>query len=214
MGFEFPFLDLLADGHTSFRWAPAQLLSGTHDVAVEGSQAYGTRVSRAAAWEPACDAYAAIPPLPASSSSAPLYRFRGTGASAGEFVELVMARLDAQDASARGRGSASPYPYPLALFRNVTNQPSFADGRTCGNMIRPFNTSLSEGPFAPAPVRGTVRAGRTFPFFDGETGQAGEVWEGVYGVQVATPFIENNYLECRSLQGYRGTGGSGDSHVE
>src|SRR5687768_16772472 len=56
VGFEFPFLDLAGDGYSSFRWAPAQLISATNDIAVEGSRAYGTIVSPAE-YEPLCDAY-------------------------------------------------------------------------------------------------------------------------------------------------------------
>ena len=31
--------------------------------------------------------------------------------------------------------------------------------------------------------------------------------------ELVTPFIENNYLDCRTMRGYEGTGGPGDSDV-
>jgi len=98
-------------------------------------------------------------------------------------------------------------PYPLELFKNITNQPTFANASTCDNMIRWFNTSMSVGEFAPAPVLGRIRA-NAFPYEGTE-----KEWTAVYGVQVATPFIENNYLDCRTMAGYVGTGGPGDSHI-
>ncbi|KAK3328222.1 hypothetical protein B0T19DRAFT_442137 [Cercophora scortea] len=182
VGFEFPFLDLLGDGYSSFRWAPAQLISATNTIAVEGSKAYGTIVSPAE-YEPLCDAYHAL-------ANGATY-FKGSSLTSSDFVELEMTQLPRSVLN----------PYPLELFRNITNQPTFANATTCDNMIRMFHTSMSMGDFAPVPVRGRVRA-KTFPF-DGVQKE----WSNVYGVQVATPFIENNYLDCQSMQGYDGTGG-------
>lgn len=188
MGFEFPFLDLMGDGYSSFRWAPAQLITASNDIAVDGSQAYGTMVSRAV-YDPLCDAYRSL-------SNGAAY-FRGSSLASSEFLEMEMMRL--------ARPALSPY--PLDLFKNITNQPTFANGTTCDNMIRLFNTTMSVGDHAPVPVRGRVRA-RAFPFQGAE-----QEWAGVYGVQVATPFIENNYLDCRAMRGYSGTGGPGDSYI-
>ncbi|KAL2132840.1 hypothetical protein VTI74DRAFT_3239 [Chaetomium olivicolor] len=187
VGFEFPFLDLTGDGYSSFRWAPAQLISGINDIALEGSRAYGTMVSPAE-YEPVCDAYRRLP-------NGATY-FKGSSLSSSEFVELEMARLPQPTLS----------PYPLELFKNITNQPTFANATSCDNMIRLFNTTMSVGDHAPVPVRGTINA-RVFPF-EGE-----KAWVNVYGVQVATPFIENNYLDCRAMRGYSGTGGPGDSYI-
>jgi hypothetical protein len=188
VGFEFPFLDLTGDGYSSFRWAPAQLISATNDIALEGSRAYGTIVSPAE-YDPTCDAYQRL-------ANGATY-FRGSSLTSSEFVELEMTRL----------AHPALNPYPLDLFKNITNQPTFANATSCDNMIRLFNTTMSVDEHAPAPVRGRVRA-RIFPF----EGQEAE-WTDVYGVQVATPFIENNYLDCRTMRGYSGTGGPGDSYV-
>lgn len=189
VGFEFPFLDLVGDGYSSFRWAPAQLISSTNDVALEGSRAYGTIVSPAE-YEPLCDAYRQL-------ANGATY-FKGTSLTSPDFFELEMRRLTHPTLN----------PYPIELFKNITNQPTFANATSCDNMIRLFNTTMSVGEHAPVPVRGRVRA-RSFPFQGGE-----EEWTDVYGVQVATPFIENNYLDCRTMVGYEGTGGPGDSNIQ
>ncbi|KAH6850694.1 hypothetical protein B0I37DRAFT_353148 [Chaetomium sp. MPI-CAGE-AT-0009] len=188
VGFEFPFLDLAGDGYSSFRWAPAQLISAANDIAVEGSRAYDTIVSPAE-YEPVCDAYRRLP-------NGNTY-FKGTSLTSPDFIELEMARVLHQTLN----------PYPLELFKNITNQPTFANATSCDNMIRLFNTTMSTGEYAPVPVRGRVKA-RTFPFHGAET-----EWTNIYGVQVATPFIENNYLDCQTMRGYSGTGGPGDSNV-
>jgi hypothetical protein len=181
-------LDLTGDGYSSFRWAPAQLISATNDIALDGSRAYGTLVSPAE-YEPACNAYRQL-------ANGATY-FKGSSLTSAEFVELEMTRLQHPTLS----------PYSLELFRNITNQPTFANATSCDNMIRLFNTSMSVGAHAPVPVRGRVRA-RAFPFQGGV-----KEWADVYGVQVATPFIENNYLDCRTMRGYSGTGGPGDSYM-
>jgi hypothetical protein len=188
VGFEFPFLDLVGDGYSSFRWAPAQLISAQNDIALEGSRAYGTLVSPAE-YEPLCDAYRHSP-------DGTTY-FKGSSLTSPDFFELEMTRLP-HDLSS---------PYHLELFKNITNQPTFANATSCDNMIRLYNTTMSTGGLTPVPVRGRVRA-RAFPFQEGE-----KEWTDVYGVQVATPFIENNYLDCRTMRGYSGTGGPGDSYV-
>ncbi|KAK3374201.1 hypothetical protein B0T24DRAFT_679566 [Lasiosphaeria ovina] len=188
VGFEFPFLDLLGDGYSSFRWAPAQLISATNSIALEGSRAYGTVVSPAE-YEPLCDAYQVL-------ASGATY-FKGSSLESSEFFEVEMAPVHHPVFN----------PYPLELFKNITNQPTFANATTCDNMIRLFNTSMTTGEHAPVAVHGRVKA-NTFPF-----GKAAREWTGVYGVQVATPFIENNYLDCQTMQGYAGTGGPGDSYT-
>lgn len=189
MGFEFPFLDLLGDGYSSFRWAPEQLITSDHLIALAGSRDYGTVVSPAA-WDPPCDAYRAQP-------DGSTY-FKGQSIDSSEFVEVEMSRLKDMKLN----------PYPLELFKNITNQPTFANSSTCDNMIRWFNTSMSVGEFAPRPVLGRIKA-NAFPYKGVD-----KEWTDVYGVQVATPFIENNYLDCQSMKGYQGTGGVGDSLIQ
>ncbi|KAK4223592.1 hypothetical protein QBC38DRAFT_372841 [Podospora fimiseda] len=186
VGFEFPFLDLLGDGYSSFRWAPSQLITATNDIALEGSRAYGTIVT-SAEYEPTCNAYSALP-------NGATY-FKGSAVSSQEFVEVEMKQL----------ASCTQPTFSIDLFKNITNQPTFANGTTCDNMIRLFNTSMSVDEFAPRMVRGRVKA-NALPF------EGQQEWTGVHGIQIATPFIENNYLDCQSMKGYTGTG-PGDSFM-
>jgi hypothetical protein len=138
--------------------------------------AYGTKVSPAE-FEPLCDAYESLP------GGATYFRAR----SIAEYAEVEVSRLP--------RSAASPY--PIEVFKNITNQPTFANGSTCDNMIRLFNSSMSTGAYEPISVKGHVRANLA-PL------EEAVEWSDIYGIQVATPFVENNYLECRTMQGYAG----------
>lgn len=88
----------------------------------------------------------------------------------------------------------------------MTNQPTFANGSSCDNMIRLFNSSMSRGAYEPVFVKGRVTA--NLAPLEGKV-----EWDGVYGVQVATPFIENNYLDCRAMRGWQGIGRMGASEI-
>ncbi|TQN71569.1 hypothetical protein CSHISOI_03921 [Colletotrichum shisoi] len=174
-GFEFPFLDLLGDGASSFRWAPEQLISATNAAAITGSEAYGTKV-HAADFGPECDAYGVLP------------RGGGTyfnGSAGDKYVSLEMKK------SSEGRAS----PYSLGMFDSIINQPIFANGSNCDQQSRFFNTTVTKGAFEPVAVRGTVKSsigpfGTEASFTD------------VAGFQAATAFIENNYLPCEMFRGY------------
>ncbi|KAL0943614.1 uncharacterized protein CTRU02_201501 [Colletotrichum truncatum] len=173
-GFEFPFVDLLGDGTSSFRWAPEQLISASNPMAVSGSQAYGTEV-HAATFDPECNAFGVLPQ-------------GGTyfnGSAGGKSMALEMQRAPADQ----------PIPYTLAMFDTIVNQPIFANGSTCDQQIRLFNTSLTQGAFEPVPVRGTVKS-NLGPF------RADTNFPDAVGFQAATPFIENNYLPCDMFRGY------------
>ena len=145
-----------------------------------------------AGFDPLCDAYRRLP----NGAS----YFKGAAVDKSKsFMELEFSRLSS-------RSSSVESPYSVAAFKNMTNQPTFANGNTCDNMIRLFNDTMSTGSRSPVPVKGRVRANLA-PL------QGEENWTGVYGFQVATPFIENNYLDCRTMQGYKGTGGPGDTDI-
>ncbi|TLD20596.1 hypothetical protein PspLS_08750 [Pyricularia sp. CBS 133598] len=191
VGYEFPFIDLLGDGYSSFRWAPSQFLSADNGMAVNGSREYGTIV-HPATFDPACDAFRT------SDHGKLLFSAKSTEPESSLTLEFTRT-ADA--------GAVESQPYPVSFFRNITNQPSFADGKKCDQMIRLFNTTLSQGPSgAPAAVKGRVSTTNL--------GMGEELDEGeVEGIHVTTAFIENNYLDCQSLKGYMGTGGSGDSDV-
>jgi hypothetical protein len=92
--------------------------------------------------------------------------------------------------------AAEPFPFPLSFLVNITNQPIFVNGSTCDQMIRLFNTTLGSAPFAPVPVKGRVRS-NIGPF------EAPTDFTDVYGFQIATAFVENNYQPCENFRGYQ-----------
>ncbi|KAK1962359.1 hypothetical protein LY78DRAFT_684102 [Colletotrichum sublineola] len=173
-GFEFPFLDVLGDGASSFRWAPAQLISASNPTAISGSEMYGTEV-HAATFAPECDAYAALP------QGGNVFN----GSADATYMSLEM------NSSLEGQ---SP-PYTLGMFDAIINQPIFANGSQCDQQIRLFNTSVTQGAFPPVPVRGSVKS-NLGPF------KTDTSFADVAGFQVATAFIENNYLPCEMFRGY------------
>lgn len=172
-GIEFPFVDMFNDG-TSFKWNPALLMTAGHEIALKGAGDYGIDVFPAQ-FEPSCDAYRA-----GSKNGETV--FAAVSESGKASVETVF------EASSAG----AEWAFPLEFFKNVTNQPIFADGKTCDNMIRLFNTSVTT---SIETVSGTVRA-RIPPFTEEK------VWEDVQGIRLDSAFIENNYLPCESFRGY------------
>ncbi|KAJ0117014.1 hypothetical protein J7T55_003429 [Diaporthe amygdali] len=180
-GWSFPFIDLLGDGYSSFTMAPAQMISADNQVAINGSRAYGTTVYPSK-FEPGCEAYARLP-------SGSTY-FKGQAADdSGKYVTLEFSPLD--------QGTTNPF--PVEVYQNITNQPIFANGTQCDRQVRLFNSTINEGQWAPAPVKGTVFSNLE-PLSDTEG--LGEV----FGILVDTPFIEFNMLDCTTLKGYSGTG--------
>ncbi|KAF2439397.1 hypothetical protein P171DRAFT_457974 [Karstenula rhodostoma CBS 690.94] len=178
-GIEFPFVDLLNDNHTSFKWAPSLIMSAGHDIALKGAADYGTNVFPAF-FDPGCDAYSAVPHAEKPGTT----YFSGRSLNGAEGITTLFS-------------STEDELFPLSFFQNFTNQPTFADGKTCDNMIRLFNTSVTTAPNGIERVKGTVRA-NIHPF--GEE----QEWSGVYGLRMDTAFIENNYLSCEDFRGYDG----------
>ncbi|KAJ4336357.1 hypothetical protein N0V87_005508 [Didymella glomerata] len=171
-GIEFPFVDMFNDG-TSFKWNPALLMTAGHEIALKGAGDYGIDVFPAQ-FDPSCDAYRA-----GSKHSETVFAAASENGKAS--VETVF------EAS-----HSAEWTFPLEFFKNVTNQPIFADGKTCDNMIRLFNTTVTT---SIETVVGTVRA-RIPPF------REEKIWEGVEGIRLDSAFIENNYLSCESFRGY------------
>lgn len=167
-GIEFPFLDMFSDG-TSFKWAPSLLMTAGHEIALKGARDYGTNTFPAV-FDPPCDAYRATD------------KDGETKFEAGSDQSSISTVFE----------PSREWRYSLDFFRNVTNQPTFADGKTCDNMIRLFNTSVTT---SIETVRGSVRA--QIPPFTEE-----RVWEGAEGIRLDSAFIENNYLPCESFRGY------------
>ncbi|KAJ4349354.1 uncharacterized protein N0V89_007968 [Didymosphaeria variabile] len=177
-GIEFPFVDLLNDNHTSFKWAPSLIMSAGHEIALKGAADYGTNVFPAS-FEPSCDAYRAVPMAKKGTTS------------------FSAHSLDDRASLTTLFSPTEEDLFPLSFFKNFTNQPTFADGKTCDNMIRLFNTSLTTAPNGIERVKGTVRA-NIHPF------EEEQEWRGVYGLRMDTAFIENNYLDCEDFRGYDG----------
>ena len=175
-GIEFPFLDMFGDG-TSFKWVPSLLMSAGHEIALKGARDYGTNTF-SASFDPPCDAYRNVHG-----------KLAGTTSFSAQSTDTDTAFLSTEFAPVEG------WKYPLRFFKNVTSQPTFADGKTCDNMIRLFNTSITA---SIETVRGSVRA--TIPPFKEE-----KVWEGVEGIRLDSAFIENNYLPCEEFKGYGGS---------
>jgi hypothetical protein len=156
-------------------------MSAGHDIALKGAMDYGTKVF-AATFEPSCDAYKSV-----RKSKTPGTTFYGARSLVTGAASLSTMFSPTEDEA-----------FPLHFFKNFTNQPTFADGKTCDNMIRLFNTSVTTAPNRIEPVIGTVRA--NLPPFSSE-----QEWKNVYALRLDTAFIENNYLPCESFRGYSST---------
>ncbi|KAH7119717.1 hypothetical protein B0J11DRAFT_67115 [Dendryphion nanum] len=179
-GVAFPFVDLLNDNHTSFKWAPSLLMSAGHDIGLKGAMDYGTNTFPAI-FEPSCDAYKHV-----HNSKKPgttYFSAKSQGPNTASLTTLF--------------SSVEEEMFPLEFFKNFTNQPTFADGKTCDNMIRLFDTSVTTAPNRIEHVKGTVRIHMP-PFAEAQE------WTNAYGLRMDTAFIENNYLPCENFRGYSG----------
>lgn len=154
-------------------------MTAGHDIALKGAEDYGTNVFPAS-FEPGCNAYSAV----ANATKPGTTSFSARSVASPESLSTLFSTTQEET-------------FPLSFFKNFTNQPTFADGKTCDNMIRLFNTSLTTAPNGIEHVKGTVRA-NIFPFSDEQE------WRNVYGLRMDTAFIENNYLSCESFRGYSG----------
>lgn len=159
------------------------LMTSNHDIALKGAQDYGTK-TYASTFDPACDAYRSIPN--SKNDRTTFFSASSTDDNAAG-IETTFSAIPKQATS----------PFPLNFFANITNQPTFADGSTCDNMIRLFNTSVTTAPNRIEHVVGTVKA-KIHPF------KREHVWNDVFGVRMDTAFIENNYLPCEGFRGYGG----------
>lgn len=154
------------------------LMTAGHEIALKGAMDYGTNVFPAA-FDPPCDGYRA-------HAKDPRTTFFSAKSSDDNSASVTTTF-----------SSTAEETYPFAFFKNVTNQPTFADGKTCDNMIRLFNTSVTDAPNRIESVKGTVKA-KIFPL------TMEHEWKSVYGLRMDTAFIENNYLPCEDFRGYDG----------
>ncbi|PSR85798.1 hypothetical protein BD289DRAFT_482497 [Coniella lustricola] len=208
IGWSFPFIDLLGDGFSSFTWAPAQLISAANEIAITGSQAYGTFVAPAV-FDQSCDAY--------SQSADGSVHFAARATTTVE--TLISDTVANQNSSLYATINFSPLsstgadaqtnmnPYPIDFYKNVTNQPIFANGSQCDSQVRLFNSTINQGAYAPVPVKGAIYS--NLQPLNQSIIDAAEREYGIFGILVDTPFIEYNLLDCQSLAGSSGTG-SGD----
>jgi hypothetical protein len=161
-------------------------MSSTNPIALTGAKDYGIAVYPSA-FDPPCDAYRS------STTTTTTNDLTSTTYSATSLDTLTsLHTLFAP--------STSPPTTPLSFWKNVTNQPIFADGRTCDNMVRLFDTPLSTGVNAIEAVRGDVSV-NMWPL---DQDRGGRSWEGVEGIRFASAFVENNYLPCEGFRGYDG----------
>lgn len=157
-------------------------LTSTNEVGINGSRAYGGEVYPAT-FEPACDAYA---PITSSKDGSTTYSTNAASASLKAIFTLVNAQKQAQ--------------LPALFFKKVVNQPVFGDGKSCNSQLRIFNTSLSTGAYAPKAISANIRV--TMPTIFTQAPRGEMFWDEAAGMQVDTPFIEQNLVSCEGFRGY------------
>ncbi|KAK8035602.1 hypothetical protein PG993_010597 [Apiospora rasikravindrae] len=133
-GLEFPFLDILGNGYSNFRWAPTMMITSTAQTAITGSRGLGLQIWPSK-FDPPCDPYKRT-----SNGSTHLHSELSDPAAA-----------DYRYMTVQTQPSPAFVPYPLTFIRNVTNQPTFANTSLCDNYIRLYNTSNSAAPPRPSP---------------------------------------------------------------
>lgn len=171
-----PFVDLLGDGSTSFRYEPEMFESAGAEIAIEGTEQYGEQVYEAQ-FSPPCDGYVAI--------------------DGGYSVNATNSTDVYYESIWRDSGEAYPCEETFRFLNNATNQPAFANGAACDNQIIAFSLNTT-GIYAPKPVIGTVHISTSIL-------PRAMQFEGANAILIPTPFIENNNLTCSTLKGYGGT---------
>ncbi|KAI1505857.1 hypothetical protein F5X99DRAFT_404408 [Biscogniauxia marginata] len=203
--FEFPFVDVLGTGHSSFRWAGTMLISASNQMAIDGSRSYGMS-AHAAAFDPPCDAYRALPDGSTFAHSRGMPEIGNINADANDTQSSSSSSSSSSSTTAKfmtletrplPEAAAATIPYPLDFVRNVTNQPVFAgDAAKCDYYQRLFDTALTTGSNAPVPVSGRVSANLE-PFAAAQS-WGGGADAGVFGWRLATAFLEPPAVEeCR-----------------
>ncbi|KAL8671274.1 MAG: hypothetical protein Q9168_004228 [Polycauliona sp. 1 TL-2023] len=196
----FPFIDLLGNGYSTFRYTGFIYLPPSNIVAVNGSQAYGYtvlpgyfdppdapyRFTSSKTKTRLLEVYSQTPAIPTPH-----------GTTGGR----IFGKLTG---STQFRPSASsPSAIPIAFYKNVTNQIQFGNYSICDRMSSYWNTSVTMGMYEPEAVVGDVLLS---PPMVPRT----KVFRDVQGIRATRAFLEVNYLDCEGLKGYAGTG-SGDS---
>ena len=186
----FPFIDLLGDNSTCFKYTGYLYLPPTSPEAIAGTEAYGTP-ALPATFDPPNAAYKSTSPH-SESISFSVYP------NASETLKQPPA------ASVRFRPASASHSFPLAFYRNVTNQPIFGNNTVvCDKFIRFWNTTVTKGQYRPVNLQGDVKVSP--PLVHEVT-----TWKNVQGVRATQAFLENNLVPCHNLAHYGGTG-PGDS---
>jgi hypothetical protein len=150
------------------------MITASNNDAISGSREYGTTV-HPSTFEPECNAY---------SRDGDTTHFRAQS----ELAHISLSYTTYQPPLYGGNA------IPMDFFKNVTNQPIFINGSSsCCEQIRIYDTPLSLGQHAPVRIQANI---------DARLGPIGTPtkFEGAQGIQVMTPFIENNYVSCESLR--------------
>lgn len=82
----------------------------------------------------------------------------------------------------------------MLSYQAVINQPFFANSLSCDWFEVSFDSPLTTGANAPLGVHGVATV--TVPPLPGTM-----TFDGVYGINVAYPFIEHNFQLCKSVSG-------------
>lgn len=214
----FPFIDLLHDGYSKFRYAPTSYLSANF-VAVAGVAAYGTKLIISTP-NPPGDAYAFRPsekavtertsssktfPVPNGTAAVDVSSTPCRIAGAGPYplslyVPCSFARAhystDVQNLITPNIGLLFPYPLnqPTPHPRNLTNQPTFATSLLYDHQIRFFN-SVTTGTNPPISIKGSATL-KSVDVLGAPMGFA-----GVSGIKADTAFVKNDFLACKSREG-------------
>ncbi|KAL9111391.1 MAG: hypothetical protein Q9227_004268 [Pyrenula ochraceoflavens] len=174
-----PFVDLLNDGHSSFRYQLGNALNSP--LAVAGASIYGPPAGELATFNPPCNAYA--------STGGPNGEIRYTGYDAVSSKQIANTLFHNQQGN----------PFSVDVFKNLTNQP-IGNALLCDQFISFFNTSITQGQFAPVSVRGTVNIAQPLYPLGNQT------FQGIWGYKADLAFLERNAQSCAKFANYQGTG--------
>lgn len=189
----FPFIDLLGDGYSTFRYTGYIYLPPTNLLAINGSQGYGYTV---------LPGYFDPPDAPYKFASHNgrnrLFNvYEQTPSPPNHHHKSPPSKLIG---STHFRPSISQSPIPLSFYKNVTNQIMFGNNtRVCDRMMSFWNTSITTGAFEPEAVVGEVLLSPPLV-------PRRKLWRNVPGLKANRAFLEVNYLGCEGLKGWSGTG--------
>ncbi|KAL8997217.1 MAG: hypothetical protein Q9188_006382, partial [Gyalolechia gomerana] len=139
----FPFVDLLGDGYSNFRYTSYIYLPSSIPAAIRGAEAYGITVIPAF-FDPPDAPYTLTPNSKGKVFSFEVYS--NTSSSCHNHKNQIVASLNFHS-------STTISPFPLSFYKNVTNQPMFGNNiNVCDNMLALWNTSTSTGEYAPQGV--------------------------------------------------------------